>query len=169
MAKERLALSWRDFGSAAGAAFRALRSSQDFSDVTLVCGEWQVEAHRAVLAAFSTFFARILGRPAHPHPLVYLGGIEREEVEALLDFMYRGEVEVEQGRLEGFLRAGRELGVEGLQAAAGNTRWPSSTSTENNSPGETDDNVNNTEEEISSSEETVEESVNWEPKEVAAW
>ena len=85
-----------------------------------------------------------------------------------MDFMYRGEVEVEQGRLEGFLRAGRELGVEGLQAAAGNTRWPSSTSTENNSPGETDDNVNNTEEE-KSSEETVEKSVNWEPKEVAAW
>ena len=74
--------------------------------------------------------------------------------------MDRGEVEVEQGRLEGFLRAGRELGVEGLQAAAGNTRRPSSTSTKDNSPGKTDDNVTNTEEEQSSEEETVEESVN---------
>ena len=86
-----------------------------------------------------------------------------------MDFMYRGEVEVEQGRLEGFLRAGRELGVEDLQAAAGNTRRPSSTSTKDNSPGKTDDNVTNTEEEQSSEEETVEESVNWEPEEVAAW
>ena len=87
----------------------------------------------------------------------------------MLDFMYRGEVEVEQGRLEGFLRAGRERGVEALQAAAGNTRRPSSTSTKDNSTGETDVNVTNTEEEQSSEEETVEESVNWEPEEVAAW
>ena len=84
--------------------------------------------------------------------------------------MDRGEVEVEQGRLEGFLRAGRELGVEGLQAAAGSTRLPSSSSSEveDNSPDETDDNENITEEK-SSSEETVVESVNSEPEEVAAW
>ena len=84
--------------------------------------------------------------------------------------MDRGEVEVEQGRLEGFLRAGRELGVEGLQAAAGSTRLPSSRSSEveDNSPDETDDNENITEEK-SSSEETVVEAVNSEPEEVAAW
>ena len=178
MAKEKLALSWNDFSSGAGEAFRSLRSSQHFSDVTLACGERQVEAHRAVLAASSTFFARILGRLAHPHPLVYLGGMEMKEVEDLLDFMYRGEAEVEEGRLEVFLRAGRELGVRGLGAAAGplletarGPRQPSSCSSEveDSSPGETDDNENNTEEEKSSTEETVEESVNSEPEEVAAW
>ena len=65
---------------------------------------------KVVLSAGSSFFEQILKSHKHPSPLVYLKGVEAKHMELLLDFMYCGEVAVEQEELESFMRSGEEQG-----------------------------------------------------------
>ena len=46
MANEKLFLSRTDFESNISVAFRELRRENDFFDVTLVCNEDQIQAHK---------------------------------------------------------------------------------------------------------------------------
>ena len=54
---------------------------------------FKVRAHKVILAACSPFFRRILAHNAdRKNPLLYLKGIQKRELQAILNFMYHGEV-----------------------------------------------------------------------------
>lgn len=112
---QRFCLTWKDFNSVFNREFNELRESGDFFDVTLACEDGQVPAHKLVLSAASGFFKEILRRcGAHEHPLVYLSGVRAAEVGSILDFIYTGETEVAEDRLEALLAAGGSLRIKGL-------------------------------------------------------
>ena len=73
-----------------------VRTSHEFSDVTLACeDECLVKAHRIILASGSLFFQKLLSRlGGHPQPLLYLRGVTGRELESVLDFLYNGEARV---------------------------------------------------------------------------
>lgn len=52
----------------------------------------------------------------HPdkHPIVILKDVPYTDMKSLLDFMYRGEVSVDQERLTAFLRVAESLRIKGL-------------------------------------------------------
>ena len=52
MGSEKFCLSWTDFESNISVAFRELREEKDFFDVTLVCNEDQIQAHKVLHLAF---------------------------------------------------------------------------------------------------------------------
>jgi hypothetical protein len=52
------------------------------------------------------------------HPVVILKDVSAEDVEALLSFMYQGEVYISQERLSSFLRTAELLQVRGLTGAS---------------------------------------------------
>ena len=53
MGSEKFCLTWTDFESNISVAFRELREEKDFFDVTLVCNEDQIQAHKVLhLAKF---------------------------------------------------------------------------------------------------------------------
>jgi len=84
-------------------------------DLTLACEDHQLlQAHKIVLSAGSSFFEKILERYKHPSPLIYLRGVQSNQMELLMDLMYSGEAIVGQDMLESFLVIGGELGVKGL-------------------------------------------------------
>jgi len=114
MAKEQFCLRWNDFERSISNSFRELKEAGDFFDVTLVCEDQQVEAHKVILSACSPFFKTILKKNPHPHPLIYLKDIKFGNLEALLEFMYQGEVKVPQDELGPFLAVAEELRVKGL-------------------------------------------------------
>ena len=116
---EKFCLRWNDFELNIGSAFRDLEQEKDFTDVTLACSDNQVEAHKVVLAASSSFLKRILKKNPHSHPLIYLKGIKMSDVEAVLKFIYQGEVNVEEGNLNNFLKVAEELEVKGLVPGKG--------------------------------------------------
>jgi len=127
---EKLCLKWNDFQENTNAAFGSLRNNKDFSDITLACedGE-QVEAHKVILAASSPFFQNLLRRNKHPHPLIYMRGVKSEDLVAIVDFLYYGEANVYQERLDSFLEVANELELKGLmkgQNESENTEIPSS-------------------------------------------
>jgi len=87
---------------------------KDFTDVILACEDRQVMSHKLVLAASSPLFHEMLVKHPHPQPLLFLKGVEYSDLKALLSFVYSGEVELEQARLDSFLQLGQELQVKGL-------------------------------------------------------
>ena len=55
-----LALKWADFAANAEKSFERARCAQEFFDVTLVCEDSELEAHRLVISSGSEFFQNIL-------------------------------------------------------------------------------------------------------------
>ena len=111
---EKFCLRWNDFEANISSAFRDLKEEKDFSDVTLVCADQQVEAHKVILAASSPFFKKVLKQVQHSHPLIYMRGIKFSHLEAVLSFLYHGEANVAEADLTNFLAFAEELEVKGL-------------------------------------------------------
>jgi len=114
MGSEKFCLRWNDFESNISSAFRELRDDKDFFDVTLACEDEQIQAHKVILSACSQFFRNILRRNSHQHPLLYLKGVRFPDLQAVLNFMYHGEVNVAQEELNSFLAVAEDLRVKGL-------------------------------------------------------
>ena len=94
-------------------------ASADTADVTLVADDkTQITAHRAVLAACSPVLRSWTSDSPHPRPLLYLRGIQAQEVTSLLQFMYLGETRVSVDRVGVFLEVARDLEVRGIVHAA---------------------------------------------------
>ena len=111
---EKFCLRWNDFERNISSAFYDFKEEKDFADVTLACADGQVESHKLILAASSPFFKRVLKKNPHSHPLIYLKGIKFSDVEAVLEFIHHGEVNVEEANLNTFLGVAEELEVKGL-------------------------------------------------------
>ena len=116
---EKFCLKWNEFETNVSTAFRELRDDKDFFDVTLACEGNQLEAHKVILSACSPFFRGVLKRNPHNHPLLYLKGIKYEDVLAVLNFMYHGEVNIAQDELNSFLAVAEDLQVKGLTQNGG--------------------------------------------------
>lgn len=67
-----------------------------------------------VLSACSPYFQALFINHPEKHPIVILKDITFADMKSLLDFMYRGEVSVDQDRLTAFLRVAESLRIKGL-------------------------------------------------------
>ena len=101
---DKFCLQWNDFQSNVQSAFGNLRTDKDFADVTLVSDDGQqLFAHKVILASSSPLFMDIFRRNKHPHPLIYMRGINYEDLTTIVDFLYFGEANVFQENLDAFL------------------------------------------------------------------
>ena len=83
--------------------------------MTLACEDGQqVEAHKVVLVSSSPFFKNLLQRNKHTHPLIFMRGVKAEDLVAMIDFLYFGEANVYQEKLDLFLVMAEELKLKGL-------------------------------------------------------
>jgi len=114
MSSEKFCLRWNDFENNISNAFKELRDDNEFFDVTLACDDDQMQAHKVILSACSPFFRNILRRNHHQHPLLYMKGVKYTDLQAVLNFMYHGEVNVAQEELNSFLAVAEDLRVKGL-------------------------------------------------------
>ena len=111
---EKLCLNWNDFAANITNTLHDLKEDKEFTDLTLVCADKQVEVHKVVLASSSKFFRRVLKNIKHSHPLIYLSGVKFKDLDAVLSFMYLGQVNLAQEDLNSFLAVAEELEVKGL-------------------------------------------------------
>lgn len=66
---------------------------------------------------------------AHPHPIIYMKDIKCSEMKALINFMYKGEVNVSQSSLSEFLKTAEALKIRGLTEGSDGSNGEASTST----------------------------------------
>ncbi|XP_057372179.2 protein bric-a-brac 1-like [Daphnia carinata] len=91
-----------------------------FLDVTLASGHRTIGAHRLVLCACSALLENLLTSPAHSpvqshtNPMLYFNDIDFEDLEVLVEFMYRGSMTVTYQTLPGIINAARILQIRGL-------------------------------------------------------
>jgi len=114
MSSEKFCLRWNDFERNISSAFKDIREEKEFFDITIACEDEQLSAHKVILSACSPFFKKVLCRNHHQHPLLYLKGVSFKDMEAVLNFMYHGEVNVAQDDLNSFLQVAEDLRVKGL-------------------------------------------------------
>ncbi|XP_041982085.1 protein jim lovell [Aricia agestis] len=112
--EEHYSLRWNNHQAHLLRAFEALLHAETLVDVTLVCAERRVRAHKVLLGACSPLFRRIFSENPCKHPVIVLKDFQGWEVQAVVDFMYRGEVSVAQEQLGTVIRAGESLQVRGL-------------------------------------------------------
>ena len=107
---EKFCLKWNDCQTNTGTYFRELSVGHEFSDVTLATADKKtVQAHKLVLAASSPLFRNLLQENNHPHPLIYLKGIQSSTLHSVIAFIYHGEVNIEQEDLDICLDVAQEL------------------------------------------------------------
>eukprot|EP00096_Caligus_rogercresseyi_P001125 TRINITY_DN1175_c0_g2_i1.p1 TRINITY_DN1175_c0_g2~~TRINITY_DN1175_c0_g2_i1.p1 ORF type:complete len:287 (+),score=79.16 TRINITY_DN1175_c0_g2_i1:91-951(+) len=111
---ETLCLYWNKYESNIKQGFSTIRNNEEFFDVTLACGSKQIRAHRVILSACSSFFRSHLKSIPHQDPFLFLRGIQPQHLEAILGFIYNGEVRVPSEDLDEFLACAQELKINGL-------------------------------------------------------
>lgn len=114
MTQSHYSLRWNNHQSHILAAFEALLQAETLVDVTLVCAETSVRAHKVVLSACSPMFQRIFSENPCKHPVIVLKDFSGWEVQAIVDFMYKGEISVIQEQLQSLIKAAESLQVRGL-------------------------------------------------------
>lgn len=86
-----------------------------FVDVTLATSDRQIiRAHRVLLSAGSGYLERVLATNPSDHPTVVLSNIRYKELKLLVDFMYSGEISVDQQQFPLLLEAAKNLRIRGL-------------------------------------------------------
>ena len=114
---EQLCLQWHDFQNNASSLFGKMRNDTDFSDVTLASEENQhIKVHKLILIASSPVFQEMLKHSSQKHPIIFMRGIKSTDLVSVVDFMYYGEVNINQANLENFLNLAKELKIQGLES-----------------------------------------------------
>ena len=67
----------------------------------LACDNTSIKCHKMILSACSSYFQTLFMENTCEHPIVFLKDIKISEVRAILDYMYKGEVNVAQEELPG--------------------------------------------------------------------
>ncbi|KAK7793075.1 hypothetical protein R5R35_013519 [Gryllus longicercus] len=111
---QEFCLRWSSYQQQLGEALRSLLDRELLVDVTLACEGRSLRAHRTILSACSDYFQELFQESTHPHPIVILKDVKFEELEALVRFMYHGEVTMNNESLPGFLRTAETLHIRGL-------------------------------------------------------
>ena len=129
MANNTFGLKWNDYCAALTNELEALRHDADFADVTLGCQGKKLSAHKVLLAACSPFFRELLRSNRCQHPIIVVRETSAYDLEAILKFMYHGEVSVAEADLDSFLKSAAALEISGLteyETEMSNASGPSS-------------------------------------------
>ena len=113
MHQEKYNLNWHTYSDHLREMLHEMMKSNELTDVTLVCDDKkQFQAHKIVLSACSSVFKSIINDLPQNSSVIYLRGIQHQEMESILEFMYLGVATFYQERMEEFLNTAKNLEVK---------------------------------------------------------
>lgn len=92
----------------------SLLLQSSYTDATLACDGHFYPVHKFVLSTCSQYFNAIFEWTPCINPVVVINNVTCKELEALLDFMYIGEVSVKDSLIPDVMRAAECLRIRGL-------------------------------------------------------
>ncbi|XP_023332182.1 modifier of mdg4 isoform X12 [Eurytemora carolleeae] len=113
-AGEDFLLKWNDHHSLFFAGAEELCDSEEYTDVTLAAGQRFFSAHKLVLSICSPFFRALFKRLGVHKSVIFLKDVEPRHLELLLEYMYKGEIKVQESELVNVLNAAQSLEIKGL-------------------------------------------------------
>ncbi|XP_015587125.1 modifier of mdg4 isoform X5 [Cephus cinctus] len=111
---QQFCLRWNNHQSTLVQNFDTLLESGTLVDCTLAAEGKSLKAHKVVLSACSPFFEGLLSEHYDKHPVFILKDIKFKELKAMMDYMYKGEVNISQDQLAALLKAAESLQIKGL-------------------------------------------------------
>ncbi|KAF0288526.1 Broad-complex core protein isoform 6 [Amphibalanus amphitrite] len=114
MDSQKFCLKWDGFQSSVTSVFDHLRRDGELVDITLCCEGQRVKAHRMMLSACSPYFRDLLKDNPCQQMVFFLKDTSAEDLSAIIEFMYKGSVNVSQTQLASFIRTAEMLQIKGL-------------------------------------------------------
>lgn len=114
VAGEDFLLKWNDHHALFFAGAEELVSAEEYTDVTLAAGPRFFAAHRLVLSICSPYFRQLFKRLGGEKAVIFLKDVEPKHLELLLEYMYKGEIKVEETELVNVLNTAQSLEIRGL-------------------------------------------------------
>ena len=116
---ERVSIKWDSFEDNVTRSYSQLRNEKKFSDVTLVSDDHHtVSAHKVVLSTCSKYFNEILIEDLTGNVLVCLEGVDMNDLNSLLDYIYQGELTLQQEHIDRFLLMAKRFKLDGFHEDA---------------------------------------------------
>lgn len=114
MFPQQYCLRWKYHHSNLQTMFSQLLERQAYCDVTLACEGKTLRAHKVVLSACSTYFDTILSQYEEKDPIVIMRDVKFSDIKVLVEFMYKGEINIDHTRLSSLLKTAEDLHIKGL-------------------------------------------------------
>ncbi|XP_055379943.1 longitudinals lacking protein, isoforms A/B/D/L isoform X4 [Condylostylus longicornis] len=111
---QQFCLRWNNHQNTLISNFDKLLENGTLVDCTLAAEGQFLKAHKVVLSACSPYFANLLKEQYDKHPIFILKDVKYQELRAMMDYMYRGEVNISQDQLAALLKAAESLQIKGL-------------------------------------------------------
>ncbi|XP_031617645.1 transcriptional regulator Kaiso isoform X1 [Contarinia nasturtii] len=140
MSVQQFCLRWNNHQPNFISVFSSLLHNEALVDVTLAAEGRQLQAHKVVLSACSSYFQSLFTTNPCQHPIVILKDVQYNDLKTMVDFMYYGEVNVSQEQLPHILKTAEMLKIKGLAEMPDPV---SLTKSESKSSDQTDPNVQN--------------------------
>ncbi|XP_062544948.1 longitudinals lacking protein, isoforms A/B/D/L isoform X13 [Armigeres subalbatus] len=122
---QQFCLRWNNHQSTLISVFDTLLENGTLVDCTLAAEGKFLKAHKVVLSACSPYFAALLSQQYDKHPIFILKDVKFQELRAMMDYMYRGEVNISQDQLAALLKAAESLQIKGLSDNRSSSAAPS--------------------------------------------
>ncbi|KDR15924.1 modifier of mdg4-like isoform X2 [Zootermopsis nevadensis] len=107
-------LKWNNYQSHVAEIFTQLLQAESMVDVTLCTEGQKIHAHRIVLSACSPYFQDILTNTEDSHPYIILSEMSSDDVRSIVEFIYRGELNVGADHFSSVLKIAEVLQIRGL-------------------------------------------------------
>ncbi|KAK7866257.1 hypothetical protein R5R35_001686 [Gryllus longicercus] len=114
MSAEELCLSWDEHHKTLIGVFEKLLENSTLVDCTIAAEGQYLKAHKVVLSACSPYFEMLFTQENEKNPIVVLKDVKFQDLKALIDFIYRGRVQIPGERLGDFTSAAECLQIKGL-------------------------------------------------------
>ncbi len=131
MANQQYCLRWNNHQNNLLKVFSRLLGTEQLTDVVVAAEGCTIRAHKVVLSACSAYFEHLFSVFNEANQIVVLKDTSFADATAIVEFMYRGEINVSQGQLASLLRSAENLKVKGLAEVSGTP--PTSSSSGNSS------------------------------------
>ncbi|KAK3913464.1 Protein bric-a-brac 2 [Frankliniella fusca] len=112
--KKAFHLRWDNHMESMRTLFERSYYDQAFTDVTISCPDGKLQAHKLILSACSPYFESVFKDNPCKHPVLIFREIKHHEMSTLLEYMYRGEVDVLDSELQPLIQVATDLQIRGL-------------------------------------------------------
>ncbi|XP_069190645.1 zinc finger and BTB domain-containing protein 14 isoform X2 [Procambarus clarkii] len=109
-----LSLKWNNHKITFFEILRVLREKANYTDATIAVEGKFYPVHKLVMSTCSEYFSEIFERTPCKSPVIVLKDVRSQDMDALLDYMYLGEVNVNQNDLASLLKTAECLRIKGL-------------------------------------------------------
>jgi len=113
-AEQEFSLRWNNHEHNLCTVLESMLKRKILVDATLSAEGKHYKVHKAVLSACSPYFEELFVDNNNSHLIVILKDVKAEDLKSLIDYMYTGQVTVNQSELTEFLKTAEGLKIRGL-------------------------------------------------------